>query len=145
MTKCAKLVAVSLMTRVEVNINLTDEQIWSLAVPKLISALQDGGMDNLEFIEDDTECPYMEAAYDKKSKDQTETEERRIIGYQIESTDGEHRLPLGFYSFVIFSEKAVDLWLEIDALIPSGEWRKVPVYAGEIEDPILLNKTPQIH
>jgi uncharacterized Ntn-hydrolase superfamily protein len=54
----AKLVTVSLRVRVFTDPHSDDEQVWTLAKPKLKECLDDAGMDNLESIEDDEECPY---------------------------------------------------------------------------------------
>ena len=57
--KIAKLVTVSVTTRVVVDEGATDEQIMEVALPKQINNLQnDGCLDHLESIEYDTECPY---------------------------------------------------------------------------------------
>lgn len=38
---------------------------------------------------------------------------KTVIGYQIESTDGNHDIPSNFYSFEIFKEKeAAERWLQ---------------------------------
>lgn len=54
----AKLVTVSLMVRVIVDFDADDEMIWLKAKPKFVKNLDDAGMDNLEAIEDDEQCPY---------------------------------------------------------------------------------------
>ena len=54
----AKLVTVSLMVRVVVDADAPDEKVWLAAKSKLIDSIDDGGMDNLEAIEDDIECPF---------------------------------------------------------------------------------------
>ncbi len=62
--KVAKLVSVSLMTRVIVEEDATDEQIMEVAIPRLSNNLfNDGILDNVEDIKDDTECPF--GAFDK--------------------------------------------------------------------------------
>src|SRR3990172_9904176 len=58
MKKVAKLVYVSLLTRVVVNENATDEEIMETAKPKLIDKIKQEGLENLEEIVDDTEVPY---------------------------------------------------------------------------------------
>lgn len=58
MTKIAKLVYVSLMTRVVVDEGATDEEIMELAVPKLSENFMNAPFENLESIIDDIECPY---------------------------------------------------------------------------------------
>lgn len=59
----AKLVAVSLLVRVVVKDDASDEEIWKEAVPKLKTKIDDSGLDNMEYIEDDDECPYDPYAY----------------------------------------------------------------------------------
>jgi hypothetical protein len=57
MAKVAKLITISLMTRVVVDENATDEQIIEVAKPKLIEKIRSEAMENLEEIVDDAECP----------------------------------------------------------------------------------------
>tara|TARA_R110000796_G_scaffold1673_4_gene6977 strand:+ start:1092 stop:1817 length:726 start_codon:yes stop_codon:yes gene_type:complete len=55
----AKLVAVSLLTRVIVDEDASDEDILDKAKTKFQDKLNNNELDdNLEYIEDDTECPY---------------------------------------------------------------------------------------
>ena len=58
MTKIAKLVAVSLMTRVIVDDSVTDEEILQIARPRFIDKITTELGEHIESIEDDTECPY---------------------------------------------------------------------------------------
>lgn len=63
MAKVAKLVCVSLMTRIVVEDNLTEEQeleeIRKQAYPNFFTQLNEDGVgDHLESYEDDEECPY---------------------------------------------------------------------------------------
>jgi hypothetical protein len=58
MAKVAKLVMVSLMTRVVVDEIATDEEILNKARPKFIEKVNMELGENLEEITDDTECPY---------------------------------------------------------------------------------------
>ena len=58
--KVAKLVRVSLVTRVIVDVDATEQDIMELAVPKLSENLMDSPFDSIEEIVDDTECPYDE-------------------------------------------------------------------------------------
>ena len=62
--KVAKLVRVSLVTRVIVDVDATEQEIMELAVPKLSENLMDAPFENLEEIVDDTECPYEENGID---------------------------------------------------------------------------------
>ena len=57
MTKVAKLVYVSFITRVVVDENATDDQIIEAAKPNLYEKVRLETGENLEKIEDDTECP----------------------------------------------------------------------------------------
>lgn len=56
--KVAKLVWVSIRTRVIVDDNASDEQIMELAMPRLFDSLMTNGFENIESIEDDLECPF---------------------------------------------------------------------------------------
>jgi hypothetical protein len=63
MKKVAKLVCVSLMTRVVVEDGLSEDELlekaMELARPQLIDKLRNDGLaDHLESIEDDVECPF---------------------------------------------------------------------------------------
>ena len=58
--KVAKLVYVSLVTRVVVDENATEQEIMELAVPKLSENLMDSPFENLEDITDELECPFDE-------------------------------------------------------------------------------------
>ncbi len=58
MAKVAKLVYVSLATRVVVDEDATQEQILEAAKHRFIDKLQTELGENLEDIVDDTECPY---------------------------------------------------------------------------------------
>ena len=61
----AKLIAVSLMTRVVVPENATDEEIMSVALPKFQKKLETEALENVEFIELDEECPFGSIDEDK--------------------------------------------------------------------------------
>lgn len=57
MKKVAKLVRVSLVTRVIVNEDATEQEIMGLAVPKLSENLMDSPFECIDEIVDDLECP----------------------------------------------------------------------------------------
>lgn len=63
MAKIAKLVTVTLITRVVMDENATDEQILDMARPHFESKLVTELNENLESIKEDTECPYFEDSY----------------------------------------------------------------------------------
>jgi hypothetical protein len=60
MSKVAKLVYVSLVTRVIVDENASDTEILMKAQSKFIEKIENEIHEHLESIEDDTECPYDE-------------------------------------------------------------------------------------
>lgn len=60
MKKVAKLVRVSLVTRVIVNEDATKHEILELAIPKLSESLMDNPYESVDEIVDDLECPYNE-------------------------------------------------------------------------------------
>jgi hypothetical protein len=62
--KVAKLVYVSLMTRVVVDENATEQEIMELAIPKLLENFMDSPFENLDDITDDLECPFEEEYLD---------------------------------------------------------------------------------
>lgn len=65
--KVAKLVYFSLMTRVIVDENATDEEIVKACYPNIQAKLNNNELgENLESIEDDEELPYGEAFEDQK-------------------------------------------------------------------------------
>lgn len=57
--KVSKLVYVTLLTRVIVEENATEQEIMEKAVPKLSENLMDSPFENIEKIVDDTEMPYI--------------------------------------------------------------------------------------
>lgn len=58
MAKVAKLVAVSLLTRVIVEDTASEGEILSAASPRFIGKIHTDLEDNVEYIVDDTECPF---------------------------------------------------------------------------------------
>lgn len=58
MAKVAKLVSVTLMTRVIVDENASEQDILELAIPKLSEKLMDEPFEHIEEIVDDEECPF---------------------------------------------------------------------------------------
>lgn len=56
--KVAKLVTVSLMTRVVVDENASDEQIMDKAFKGLLNALESSALENIEEIKPDSDCPF---------------------------------------------------------------------------------------
>jgi hypothetical protein len=67
MSKVAKLVSVSLMTRVIVDENASESEILELAGIKLSEKIQNELTEHLESIEDDIECPY-DPDFDEESE-----------------------------------------------------------------------------
>lgn len=69
MAKVAKLVCISLMTRVVVEKDATDEDIVKAARGNFIQKVkEDGLLDHLESIENDEECPFGTFKEDKNYK-----------------------------------------------------------------------------
>jgi hypothetical protein len=70
MAKVAKLVYISLVTRVIVEENATEDDIIMAAKPKFMDSIFNDFGENLEKIVDDTECPYEEepVCYHPQSK-----------------------------------------------------------------------------
>ena len=60
MTKVAKLVYVSLLTRVVVDENASEEDIIDASRLKFVKKINEELGENIEMIQDDTECPYEE-------------------------------------------------------------------------------------
>jgi len=58
MTKVAKLVCISLMTRVIVEDTLTEEEVIEKARYNFKCILDDSLHENVESVEEDEECPY---------------------------------------------------------------------------------------
>lgn len=73
--KVAKLVLVSLMTRVIVEEDATQEQILEAAKPQFIDKVKTDLADNLEEITDDEEVPYGESPNDKNPPVENEKKE----------------------------------------------------------------------
>lgn len=96
--KVAKLVRVSLVTRVIVDVDATEQDIMELAVPKLSENLMDAPFENLEEIVDDTECPYEEAyldLYGSVSDEVWKVYQKTIMKYSVDGINyhnNEHRI-----------------------------------------------------
>ena len=60
MGKIAKLVTVTLTTRIIVDSDWDDATIFELAAPKLVDKLTNEGFENCEEIIEDIECPFDE-------------------------------------------------------------------------------------
>ncbi len=58
MSKVAKLVRVTLTTRVIVDENANESDIIDLALPRLVNSLTNDTSENIDDIIDDVECPY---------------------------------------------------------------------------------------
>jgi hypothetical protein len=67
--KIAKLVRVSLVTRVVVDLKATEADIMEAAVPKLSESLMDSPLSHLDSIEEDVECPYVSFVDDGNGHD----------------------------------------------------------------------------
>jgi hypothetical protein len=62
MSKVAKLVYMSMMTRVIVDENATDDEIIAASKNNFIEQVKSDLGDNIESIENDEECPYPQIA-----------------------------------------------------------------------------------
>lgn len=130
--KVAKLVRVSLVTRVIVDVDATEQEIMELAVPKLSENLMDSPFENLDEIVDDTECPYEEEyldLYGSVSDDVWKVYQKTIMGYSVDGTnynDNEHRMTRTddwSVDIRIFKE---DLW-RVEPLFNQLETREVVI------------------
>ena len=85
MAKIAKLVTITLITRVVMDENATDEQILDMARPHFESKLVAELNENLESIKEDIECPYFEDVKGKViwvgDKVHATDEDGTLIGY----------------------------------------------------------------
>ena len=135
--KVAKLVRVSLVTRVIVDIDATEQEIMELAVPKLSENLMDSPFDNLDEIVDDTECPYEEEyldLYGSVSDEVWKVYQKTIMGYSLDGTnynDNEHRMTHTDDWSVDIRILKEDLW-RIEPLFNSFE--KVEVNDGKSDE-----------
>jgi hypothetical protein len=119
MNKVAKIVCISLMTRVIVDENATDEQIVELAKGKFIEKIEGELLENLEGIYDDEECPIGSFVQD--------------VYFQPDFGDGDLITPDGFelWSYSVYSslEKAKEDFPD----------RKINVYSGDdIKNPYFI-------
>jgi hypothetical protein len=130
--KVAKLVRVSLVTRVIVDIDATDQEIMELAVPKLSENLMDSPFDNLDEIVDDTECPYEEEyldLYGSVSDEVWKVYQKTIMGYSLDGTnynDNEHRMTHTDDWSVDIRILKEDLW-RVEPLFNQLETREVVI------------------
>ena len=93
--KVAKLVAVSLLTRVVVSEDATDEEIMQTAKANYQKKLDNNElMDNLEYIDDDTEMPFGDGIGDVYYQPEFEDDKLPI------SVDGKE-----LYSFEVYLKK----------------------------------------
>lgn len=120
----ALLVNIDLMVRVIVPNDADEKAIINAAVDKARLQSSDRGWlgEGITEWNDDEEMPFGTSPYDQA----------KLIGYQIESTDGKHNIPEGLFSFEIFySKDDVKKWSDEHQL--DGNWKVVPVYDGDIE------------
>ena len=135
--KVAKLVRVSLVTRVIVDVDATEQEIMELAVPKLSENLMDSPFDNFDEIVDDTECPYEEEyidIYASVSDEVWKVYQKTIMGYSVDGTnynDNEHRMTHTDDWSVDIRVLKEDLW-RIEPLFNSFE--KVEVNDGKSDE-----------
>jgi hypothetical protein len=120
MSKVAKIVCVSLMTRVIVDEDATDEQIAELAKGKFIEKIEGELLENLEEIYYDEECP-------------VGTFEEDDVYFQPDFGDGDLITPDGveLWSYYVYSslEKAKEDFPD----------RKINTYSGDdIENPYFI-------
>jgi hypothetical protein len=119
MSKVAKIVCVSLMTRVIVDENATDEEIVNVAKDNFKKKVEGELMDNLEEIYDDEECPIGTFEDD--------------VYFQPDFGDGDLITPDGveLWSYYVYSslEKAKEDFPD----------RKINAYSGDdIENPYFI-------
>jgi hypothetical protein len=135
--KVAKLVRVSLVTRVIVDVDATEQEIMELAVPKLSENLMDSPFENLDEIVDDVECPYEEEyidIYASVSDEVWKVYQKTIMGYSVDGTnynDNEHRMTHTDDWSVDIRVLKEDLW-RIEPLFNSFE--KVEVNDGKSDE-----------
>lgn len=127
----ALLVNIDLIVRIVVPDDATEEQIMAEAANIAQKLSQDiGWLEEgvSEHRPDDVE------PFDPESEGE---DGRRLVGYQIESTDGTHEIPDGLWSFELFyTRKSADKWL--DENNPAGSWKIIPIYDGDVEDATYL-------
>jgi hypothetical protein len=135
--KVAKLVRVSLVTRVIVDVDATEQEIMELAVPKLSENLMDSPFDSIDEIVDDVECPYEEEyidIYASVSDEVWKVYQKTIMGYSVDGTnynDNEHRMTHTDDWSVDIRVLKEDLW-RIEPLFNSFE--KVEVNDGKSDE-----------
>lgn len=125
--KVAKLVAFSLMTRVIVDENATDDQIIAAAYKGVQDKIDNRELgDNLESIEDDEEMPYDE------DYDGDETPESTVDNYYQPELDDKGDI-LGHPGETIFS---FEVWASKDELMKDFPKCTPITYSGDdIENP----------
>ena len=58
-----------------------------------------------------------------------------LIGYQVVSRDGKNNIPDDLYSFEVVSKRVADSYVKDNP----GQWTKIPIYNGDIEEPTILD------
>lgn len=122
MSKVAKIVCVSLMTRVIVDEDATDKEISELAKGKFIEKIKGELLENLEEIYDDEECP---------------------IG-TFEEDDLYFQPEFGDYDDILITPDGVELWSyyvysSLEKAKEDFPDRKINTYSGDdIENPYFI-------
>lgn len=63
---------------------------------------------------------------------------KKIIGYQIVSSDNKNDIPMEFYSFQILSKEAVEKWMNKLTKTDRQEWQVIPIHDRDIEGPTFI-------
>lgn len=122
MSKVAKIVCVSLMTRVIVDENATDKEIVELAKGKFTKKIEGELLENLDEIYDDEECP---------------------IG-TFEEDDLYFQPEFGDYDDILITPDGVELWSyyvysSLEKAKEDFPDRKINTYSGDdIENPYFI-------
>lgn len=68
-------------------------------------------------------------------------EEKKIIGYQIRSSDGKNRIPEDWFSSrdVLATDALAIKWMNNHSGNHPESWKMVPVYEGDIYEPKMWN------
>lgn len=83
-------------------------------------------------------CDFPDLFYEGWKMQKPKPKPKKHIGFQIESADGLHDIPSGYSSFQILSMATVNDFFENSDYKYTHQWKIVPVYEGEIENPSFI-------
>jgi hypothetical protein len=135
--KVAKLVTVSVTTRVVVEDNANDEEIMEAAIPRLISSLKgDGVLDHFESIENDKEMPFGSKDSDKQFPKKSYHENSKFIkNVPVAKSEAKYIYGVDTHEPIKVSANVHNLLIEEELIQYDGtEWMYFEAYTDRIKE-----------